>query len=99
MRLGCDVDPHPICESASCEVQRPSRPFGHVVSLVRFIYLPDQTPTSRPRRARERQGPLFGPWFLLVVAMPFVPSSFLFLVVRPGAPSSIHAPSNVGFLA
>ena len=28
------------------------------------------------------------------VAMPFAASSFLFLVVRPGAPSSILAPSN-----
>ena len=35
--------------------------------------------------------------FLLLVAMPFVPSSFLFLVVRPGAPSSVLAPSR--FLA
>ena len=26
---------------------------------------------------------------LLLVAMPFAPSSFLFLVVRPGAPSSV----------
>ena len=26
--------------------------------------------------------------------MPFVPSSFLFLVVRPGAPSSVFAPSS-----
>ena len=29
---------------------------------------------------------------LQVVAMPFTPSSFLFLVVRPGAPSSVLAP-------
>ena len=28
---------------------------------------------------------------LLLVAMPFVPSSFLLLVVRPGAPSSVLA--------
>ena len=28
--------------------------------------------------------------FLLLVAMPFVPSSFLFLVVGPGAPSSVR---------
>ena len=28
------------------------------------------------------------------VAMPFVISSFLFLVVRPGAPSSVLAPSS-----
>ena len=27
--------------------------------------------------------------------MPFAPSSFLFLVVRPGAPSSVLAPSIV----
>ena len=26
--------------------------------------------------------------------MPFAPSSFLFLVVRPGAPSSVLAPSG-----
>ena len=31
---------------------------------------------------------------LLLVAMPFVPSSFLLLVVRPGAPSSVLAPSS-----
>ena len=31
---------------------------------------------------------------LLLVAMPFVPSSFLLLVVRPGAPSSVLAPSR-----
>ena len=31
---------------------------------------------------------------MLLVAMPFAPSSFLFLVVRPGAPSSVHAPSS-----
>ena len=31
---------------------------------------------------------------LLLVAMPFAPSSFLLLVVRPGAPSSILAPTN-----
>ena len=31
---------------------------------------------------------------LLLVAMPFAPSSFLFLVVRPGAPSSVLAPSS-----
>ena len=30
--------------------------------------------------------------FLLLVAMPFVTSSFLILVVRPGAPSSVLAP-------
>ena len=29
---------------------------------------------------------------LLLVAMPFAPRSFLFLVVRPGAPSSVLAP-------
>ena len=33
---------------------------------------------------------------LLLVAMPFVPSSFLLLVVRPGAPSSVLAPRNNG---
>ena len=32
--------------------------------------------------------------FLLLVAMPFVPSSFLLLVVWPGAPSSVLAPSD-----
>ena len=31
---------------------------------------------------------------LLLVAMPFAPSSFLFPVVRPGAPSSVLAPSS-----
>ena len=31
---------------------------------------------------------------LLLVAMPFAPSSFLLLVVRPGAPSSVLAPSQ-----
>ena len=31
---------------------------------------------------------------LLLVAMPFVPSSFLLLVARPGAPSSVLAPSS-----
>ena len=31
---------------------------------------------------------------MLLVAMPFVPSSFLLLVVRPGAPSSVLAPSS-----
>ena len=31
---------------------------------------------------------------LLLVAMPFVPSSFLLLVVRPGAPSRVLAPSS-----
>ena len=31
---------------------------------------------------------------LLLVAMPFVPSSFLLLVVRPGATSSVLAPSS-----
>ena len=31
---------------------------------------------------------------LLLVAMPFVTSSFLFLVVRPGATSSVLAPSR-----
>ena len=31
---------------------------------------------------------------LLPVAMPFVTSSFLLLVVRPGAPSSVLAPSS-----
>ena len=31
---------------------------------------------------------------LLLLAMPFAPSSFLFLVVRPGAPSSVIAPNN-----
>ena len=31
---------------------------------------------------------------LLLVVMPFVPSSFLLLVVRPGAPSSVLAPSS-----
>ena len=31
---------------------------------------------------------------LLLVAMPFAPSSFLFLVVRPGALSSFLAPSS-----
>ena len=30
--------------------------------------------------------------------MPFAPSSFLFLVVRPGAPSSVLAPSSFLFL-
>ena len=30
---------------------------------------------------------------LLLVAMPFVASSFLLLVVRPGAPSSVVAPN------
>ena len=35
---------------------------------------------------------------LLLVAMPFAPSSFLFLVVRPGAPSSVLAPSSVHHL-
>ena len=29
---------------------------------------------------------------LLLVPMPFAPSSFLLLVVRPGAPSSVLAP-------
>ena len=29
-----------------------------------------------------------------LVAMPFVPSSFLLLVARPGAPSSVLAPSS-----
>ena len=33
---------------------------------------------------------------LLLVAMPFVPSSFLLLVVRPGAPSSVLAPNSNG---
>ena len=33
---------------------------------------------------------------LLLVAMPFAPSSFLLLVVRPGAPSSILAPNGNG---
>ena len=33
---------------------------------------------------------------LLLVAMPFVPSSFLLLVVRPGAPSSVLAPNSDG---
>ena len=28
------------------------------------------------------------------VAMPFVPSSFLLIVVRPGAPSSVLVPSS-----
>ena len=32
--------------------------------------------------------------FLLLVAMPFVTSSFLFLLVRPGAPSSVFAPGS-----
>ena len=31
---------------------------------------------------------------LLLVAMPFAPSSSLFLVVRPGATSSVIAPSG-----
>ena len=31
---------------------------------------------------------------LLLVAMPFAPSSYLLLVVRPGAPSSVLAPSS-----
>ena len=31
---------------------------------------------------------------LLLVAVPFVPSSFLFLVVRPGAPSSVLVTSS-----
>ena len=31
---------------------------------------------------------------LLLVAMPFVPSSFLLLVVRPGATSGVLAPSS-----
>ena len=30
--------------------------------------------------------------------MPFVPTSFLFLVVRPGVPSSVLAPSSFLFL-
>ena len=34
--------------------------------------------------------------FLLLVAMPLVTSSFLLLVVRPGAPSSVLAPSSDG---
>ena len=34
--------------------------------------------------------------FLLLVAMPFVPSSFLLLVVWPGAPSSVLAPNSDG---
>ena len=32
--------------------------------------------------------------FLLLIAMPGVPSSFLLLVVRPGATSSVLAPSS-----
>ena len=35
---------------------------------------------------------------LLLVAMPFVTSSFLLLVVRPGAPSSVLAPSSDGLV-
>ena len=31
---------------------------------------------------------------LILVEMPFAPTSFLFLVARPGAPSSILAPSS-----
>ena len=31
---------------------------------------------------------------VLLVAVPFVLSSYLFLVVRPGAPSSVLAPSS-----
>ena len=31
---------------------------------------------------------------VLKASMPFVPSCFLFLVVRPGAPSSVPAPSS-----
>ena len=33
---------------------------------------------------------------LLLVAMPFAPSSVLFLVVRPGATIGVLAPSSVG---
>ena len=33
---------------------------------------------------------------LFLIAMPFVPSSFLFLVVSPGAPSSVLAPNSNG---
>ena len=33
---------------------------------------------------------------LLLVAMPFAPSSFLLLVVRPGAPTGVLAPSSDG---
>ena len=35
---------------------------------------------------------------LLLVAMDLAPSSFLFLVVRPGALTSVFAPSRVGCL-
>ena len=36
---------------------------------------------------------------LLLVAMPFAPSSFLFLVVRPGATTSVLAPNGDGLHA
>ena len=36
---------------------------------------------------------------VLLVAMPFVPSSFLLLVIRPGAPSSVLAPSSDALVA
>ena len=31
---------------------------------------------------------------MLLVAMPFATSNFLFLLVRPGATGSVHAPSS-----
>ena len=43
---------------------------------------------------QEDPGPLIAS--LLLVAMPSAPNSFLFLVVRPGAPSSVLAPSSAG---
>ena len=39
-------------------------------------------------------GSLSGSSFLLLIAMPFVPSSFLLLVARPGAPSSVLVSSS-----
>ena len=52
---------------------------------------------SQPNMNQKRN---LGDWpkaissILLLVAMPFVPSSFLLLVVRPGATSSVLAPSS-----
>ena len=40
----------------------------------------------------SRQEPLVAS--ILLIAMPLVPSSFLLLVVRPGAPGSVLAPSS-----
>ena len=79
--------------------QRPNHPKLLLDSVVYFVATCKRCPLLVPSKVLATSGDARSPvrsvlCSLLLVAMPFVPSSFLLLVVRPGAPSSVLAPSS-----